>query len=119
MSCAATKMYDLPVIDYVNTEDPPLRQLRTLLKSLGVEKFSQDNNDDDTSSAKTATSLDDVTEIINHSPHLAALTTDQELEMALNSVVLLVIAVPRGPQCDATVKNVCSKLSDEAFKGFP
>lgn len=99
-------MSDLPILAYCNPDEQS-KQLRTYLKSLGAENLDDEAKQDTT---------DDINEIIEHVDILANVDNENDVEMTLNSVVSLLVAVPR-EHSEKIVNKMCEKLLVDNFKG--
>lgn len=98
-------MSDLPILAYCNPDEQS-KQLRAYLKSLGASKLDDEAKQDTT---------DDVNEIIDYVDVLSTVESENDVEMTLDSIVSLLVAVPR-EHSDKIVGKMCDKLSQN-FKG--
>uniref|UniRef100_A0A915HP80 Eukaryotic translation initiation factor 3 subunit M n=1 Tax=Romanomermis culicivorax TaxID=13658 RepID=A0A915HP80_ROMCU len=99
-------MMQLVVMDCVPAEQQS-RKLREYLSSLGAKNLSEETNPD----------IDaDVAEILPHLDVVAGLPIEQDIEVALNCIVSLLITTSR-TEDGALVKQMCQKMESDLFKG--
>lgn len=90
---------------YCSAEDQS-KQLREFLRSLGAQVGEEAKVD----------IKEDMNDLVSHIIFLAKLTSDPEIEMVLNSLISLIVTVPRDDS-DGIVKKMCELLQSDEFKG--